>query len=406
MIARDVLAAAKGWRREDVLRTATPAVAARAKQEAQRIANAFQQPGIGIDWTACEAAAQPDVELRLVASEDGKLDAGKIEPVTLEATNRGATPLCQVVGVVKSGNGELDGAEFYFGKIGPGETRRYTLNASLAEGYPSETASLSVHLTDPQHHTFGTLDTTIETRRAELPSYTFRWKASDAEGGNGNGVLEVGETVTLSVEASNQGPGTGGVAHFLLKKDPAMRKAVEIKQGVVDVNALAPGATAGGSLTFRVAERPEDGVVRIELRSYDDERYDYGSIVKGGFWDWFDQSVQLELPVGAALPSGDRTPPRIEITRAPEEVAATGEVTISGSVTDDKGLRDIILYRGDEKIGYEGGAGGTLKQVPFSATASLKDGVNLLVVLARDADGIVSTRSIPVYKPASVAAKP
>jgi carboxyl-terminal processing protease len=170
MVARDVLAAAKGWRRADVLRTAAPVVQTRAKAEAQRIASAFQQAGIGIDWSTCEAPAQPDVELRFIVSDDGKLDAGTIEPVTLEATNRGATALCQAVGVVKSGNGELDGAEFYFGKIGPGETRRYTLNATLADGYPTETAALSVRLTDAQRRSLGSLESTVETRSMALNS--------------------------------------------------------------------------------------------------------------------------------------------------------------------------------------------------------------------------------------------
>ncbi len=397
-LAREVLVAAKGWKRSDVLRDAGAVVAARARVEEARVAEAFRAPEIGIDWSACVTPTHPEVTLALVVGDDGVLDAGATETVAVELTNRGEEPLCRAVAVATSGNGELDGVEFHFGKVAPGATVRRALRLRTPEGYPTETAPVSLELRDAERHTLGSLATTLHTRGAALPVYPFGWTFSDAQGGDGDGILEVGETVTITVDVDNAGTGTGGAAHVLLKKDASLRKTVEIKQGEATLHALAPAARGQGTLTFRVAEAPPEGVVRLELRVYDDERYDYGAIVKGGFWDWYTQSVKLDVPIGQPMPTGRRTPPTIRLSRTPDGTNPGADVTLSGTVVDDDGLRDVILYRGDQKIGYEGG-GAAVRQVPFSATAALADGVNVLVVLARDATGTTSTLSVPVYHP-------
>ena len=94
------------------------------------------------------------------------------------------------------------------------------------------------------------------------------------------------------------------------------------------------------------------------------------------------------------------------MTRAPGATTAEPTVTISGVATDDTAVRDVIVYLGDEKIAYAGGGDALhpVTSVPFSATARLTAGSNLLVVLVRDADGLTSTRAIDVLSDAPVAA--
>jgi len=278
----------------------------------------------------------------------------------------------------------------------------------LTEGYPTETSQVDITLQDEQRRPLGALSTTAPTRGVPLPLYGFRWSISDKEGGNGDGVLQVGEVVALSLHVENQGEGAGGVARFFLKKDPAMRKAIVLEKGEARFTNMAAGGSGDDVLRFRVAAAPEGNVVKLDLRGYDEDRYDYATVEMAGFRDWFDVATTLELPIGKAFPSGTRAPPQIQLTRAPGATETAGEVTISGSVRDESGVKDVIIYAGDDKIAYEGGAAGApaVGSVPFSATAPLKEGPNVIVVLARDADGVTSTRAVTVHKPAAQVAKP
>jgi carboxyl-terminal processing protease len=408
MIARELLVAAKGASRADVLKAAGPVVATRARAEEERIKAAFAVPQVAIDWSACAPPTGGNLEARLVLGSDGVLDAGELEPVTLEVTNRGSAPVCRVIATTRSGNAALDGTEFAIGRIAPGATGRFTVQVRLTEGYPTETAQVDIALQDDQRRALGALATIAPTRGVPLPRYAFGWTLSDKEGGNGDGVLQVGEVVALSLRVENQGEGNGGVARFFLKKDPGMRKAIVLEKGEARFTGMAAGATGDDVLRFRVAEAPEGGVVKLDLRGYDEDRYDYATVEMAGFRDWFDVSTTLELPVGQALPSGRRAPPQIQITRAPGATETGGEITISGAVRDDNGVKDVIIYAGEDKIAYEGGATGApaVGNVPFSATAPLKDGTNVIVILARDADGMTSTRAVTVHKPAAQVAKP
>ena len=80
--------------------------------------------------------------------------------------------------------------------------------------------------------------------------------------------------------------------------------------------------------------------------------------------------------------------------------------------TDDEGVRDVILYHvvdeDQQKIAYAGAGGGDakLKSVPFSGTAELRAGSNLIVVLVRDTTGLVSTRAVDVLFTPPVAQVP
>ena len=106
----------------------------------------------------------------------------------------------------------------------------------------------------------------------------------------------------------------------------------------------------------------------------------------------------MNVPFDRAPSAGQRETPNIELTRVPELRVTEGRVTISGVATDEAGIRDVIIYQGDNKVAYADGGKG-LKSVPFSATAELKEGNNLIVVLVRDVNGLTTTRAVDVYHP-------
>lgn len=408
LLARDVLLAARGARRAEVLRDAHSVVVAREKSESARIEEAFS--ALGIDWGDCANPATANVDLSLAVGSGGVLVPGELTPITLSVTNRGAAPLCRLLATTKSGNDTLDGVEYYFGRVDPGKTRTYTVKVRAPDGYPSEDSSVDFALSDDDRTPLGSQSLLVSTRGHALPRYAWSTSFDDRGGGDGDGVLEVGETVVARVQVENLGEGEGGVASFSLRKGEGVGPAVEIvrDRGSFEVKKLAPGARETGELSFRVLAAPESGALPMTFRVMETRRYDYGAIVKGGFASYYTQEESFPLAVGVPAPVSRREPPAIKLSNVPPGTSPERQVTLSGVATDDVGVRDVVVYHGTRKVAYFGGGDGTpLTSVPFTASAELEEGNNLFVVLVRDESGLTSTRSVEVYRaPARTAQAP
>lgn len=408
-LARDVLLATKGARRADVLRDAERVLAARQPVEAARLEAAFK--GLGIDWGACARPQAATVQMRLTVVGAEQLTPGGLHELQLTATNTGRQPICQGIVRAESGNNAVDGAEFYLGRLAPGQTVSRTVKIDVADGYPAEVAGVDLSLFDMSGEELAHATAEIRTAGAELPRYAWDWRFDDSLGDN-DGIPEPGEVLSLAVSVRNVGTAPGGRLTVSVQKGDGVGKSVELVSGTFTVEDLAPGAAQSGNLTLRYVAPPTDPLVLkdglpFELNLRESERYDYGSIVKAQFYPYIVQTETLRLSLSSKTPSGIREVPSVQITRAPDAVAS-GEVTLSGVATDEAGIRDVILYLGDKKIAYFSGnsaPGEALKSVPFSATTRLSPGNNLLVVLVRDSHGLTTTRAVDVYTPGAGGSK-
>ena len=397
MFARDVLLAAQGSRRADVLRDAERVVNSRLKAEEERVEKAFKEQGI--NWSACSNPGSASVAMDLKVKGDGVLNPGNLEEVQLTVTNTGNVPLCRTVVKSKSGNDMLDGMEFYVGRLEPGQTRTDVRKIALEEGYPTEISGVDLKMVDVNGAELASGTSEVRSEGLALPRYAWSWTFDDKVGGDGDGIAEVGETVNVNVSATNVGAGPGGELVIAIKKGDGLGKCVVLKQGTFSIPNLAPGASGSGVLSFQVVAQAEElKDMPFELRITEKERYDYASIIKASFTAYYTQSETLHVPFDRAPAAGKRETPNIELTRVPELRVTDGRVTISGVATDEAGIRDVIIYQGDNKVAYADGGKG-LKSVPFSATAELKDGNNLIVVLVRDVNGLTTTRAVDVYHP-------
>lgn len=416
LLARDVLVAARGGRRADVLRTAGSVVAQRGRIEEERIGAAFA--ALGIDWSGCVNPERPQVALSLAA--EGQVGTptwipGAFTAVTATVSNQGAVPLCQLVvradgGEPGRGEGILDGTEFYIGRVEPGQARSFTTKVLVPGGYPAEQARVALRLHDLSRENLSVQEIEVASKGEPLPRYGWDFRFDDASGGDGDGVVEVGETVHLLVDVHNFGQGPGGKATVEVHKGSEVGKAVALVDAArARIEGLAPGASQRVDVAFRVAAAPPGNTIPLDISVQDSRRYDYASVNKGGFYTWYGAKDTVVVPVGSGPPpTGHREPPDIDVTRAPGLSTSDASATVSGVVTDDSGVRDVIVYRGAEKIAYHGGgeAGRPLRSIPFSATADIVPGSNLFVVLARDVDGLRATRGVGTWREAAVAAVP
>lgn len=416
-LAAEVLQAAKSPRRAEVLASASSVIARRQQEEERRLVEAMK--AVGIDWSAGQNPKAPQLDARLDLGPDGVLRAGEEEDIAVEVTNRGSEPVSRLSLVTGSENVWLDKREFYFGRLLPGETRRFVQRVSLPDGYGSELAPLTLTFRDPSNAGLGSETEMVRTEARPLPRFEYTLALRDdgtgGSKGDGDGLAEVGETVDLVLSVKNVGDGPSREAFARLKNRSG--RAVDLANASVEIGAplgadgkpcvpdsegctrtLAPGESATEHLTFELRAPPSDEAWKIELSVGDNRAYDYGAVQRGGFYDYFQQTEEISLRPGQAVDGRVRGPPRITLTRTPGLEQSGADFVVSGKVEDPHGIRDIMVFKGEDKIFFLGGDQ-SATSLPFSVDGELGDGASLFVVLARDHEGLSSTAAFSTWRP-------
>lgn len=412
---RELLLAAPGGRRAQILKGAGPVVAARAAEETARIEAAFGE--LGIDWSAGPTPATPrlDVRLEVGPEGDGALLAGESDELRVSVTNTGDEPVHQVSAVSHSKSRWLHLQEFYLGRIDPGETRTATRRIAVHAGAADELARVELELRTPERRDLLRASETVRIDGLGLPRFAYELALyDDGSGqsrGDGDGVPEPGEIIELELTVENVGVGTA--EHVLARVHNESGKAVDLQQGRLRLGALVDpscpdgeecarslpvGESASGRLRFGLGALPESGHWDLELQLVDMDRYDYTTMERGGFYEAVQLKEILKLSPDKPLDTHRREPPAIQVSREPGLQTATPEVVLSGLVTDDEAVRDVVIFHvADEKdkVFYRGGEGAS--RLPFTTSPTLEEGSNTLVVIARDDRGLQSTWALPVW---------
>jgi carboxyl-terminal processing protease len=414
--ARRVLLATKGSRTADLVAGASSVVTAASEEEARRLVAAFNV--VGLDWSPGNNAEHLDLAVALDLGADGVVIAGVAEEVSLVVTNNGKEPVYQLSATSRSENPWFDRGEFYFGKLEPGETRRFPRRVVLADGYGAEAVPVDITFRDPGHNELATAQAIVRTERGDLPRFTYRVDVKDdgsgTSKGDGDGIPEVGELIDLVVSVKNTGLGASHEGYVRLKNRAG--KALDLRNGGFELGnlvteagvpcnpdykgcgyLLAAGATAVGRLNFEVRGTPsEPEGWGLELRVGDNRGYDYESVQRGGFYDFYELREEFSMKVGQAYIGAERIPPTIDLTRGLPDDATLPGVTISGAVSDDRGIADVIIFHNKDKVFYRGGETDT-RSIPFSVDASLTAGENHFYVLARDHQGLTSSHAVGTW---------
>ena len=379
-----------------------------------------------------------NLQVKLDLGADNVLVAGEEELVALEVTNQGAEPLYRLAAVV--GDHPLLGSrEFLFGRLDPGQTRRFEQLVAVDAGYPSEASELMLNFRTSDQVEFWSEPTAMQVRGRGLPEFSWSWEVVAPDGGP----LHVGSEalVKLSVLNIGEGPTVGAVARIR----NGSGKALDILTGTVEPGfmvddhgarcvvvtpgveagsvlgetdnpaevieagvspkyadgchrALAPGERWSGEFRVKLKEHQVEGYL-VKLTLGDAEAYDVGTVMRSAFYSYFMQDEEIRFNSGNAQGPGQmRAPPTVEITRHPEPRVDSSRVSVSGVVRDDVGLANVVVYAGGNKVFFEGSRSGVVvSQVPFTAEVTLEPGSNVVSVLATDVDGFTSTDSVVVY---------
>lgn len=413
-----LLQVAPAPRRPEMLAAADALVSRARRDKARLIEKGFA--AIGVDWRPGPAPEAPTLTATL-STPSGVLPAGEQVEVTVTVHNAGAQAVPQVI-VVAQEHELLEGVEFPIGYLAAGESRSFTTSLRVDAGYPSEVApvTLSVRTTSPalgavvpagaERAELAAIVQEVEVRGRELPAFAWQWRVVPPDDGR----VDVGDEVEIEVEVHNVGGGSSRAATARIKNRAG--RALDILEGTLQLGApaascaedssepcrhtLGAGERWQGRFRVKVLEPSVTGY-GLQLALGDGEAYDYGAVVRGGFYDHYRQEVELRFDVGVPeAVSPLRAPPEIKLSRAPELRASSDTLTFSGRTTDPDGLAHVMIYAEGDKVFFEGtSAGHELRTVPFSADLRLSPGPNTISVLATDATGMRASLSRVVYLP-------
>jgi len=390
--AKDLILSVTNSRRAEMLVAASQVVERSNRTEAARILEAFEE--LGIDWSSGPQPETPNLSLEF-SVEGGKVVSGvDAQEITVTVTNSGTQPAHQLMAVAKSELGFLDGAEFFFGKIDVGETRSWSRTLRGIDGQSNRLSEVKFKIQDAARREFGEHTERVEIQGTPVPAFAFEVVSRDSgEGciGNGNGMPERGETVCLDLTVTNVGDGDAPEVFARLRNRAG--RDLDLEVGTAEIGPLKAGEQAKSILRFKL--RGDTAVFPVELSVGDNQRYDYNAVMRGGFYDYFVQMLPFEIALGQATQM-KADPPQLRITREPEGLVGRAQAVISGLVEDDKALKDLMIFHGEEKVFYQGG-GDDIRALPFTVDLDLEEGENLVVIMARDQEGLTDIQSVNIF---------
>jgi carboxyl-terminal processing protease len=270
--ARDLVASGQSARRKDLLRETRGLVQKRKAEEEARVAAALGK--LGIDWSQAQAQAQgkPGAKLTAVVTTDrpgNKVLAGDTIAITGSVTNSGAAPAYQVHGV--AGNDwAFEGTELVFGKIDPGQTRTFTAYVKVPKATDSRVDELSWSFLTADGSHVDVAPTKITMEGLPRPQFAYAYQLiDDGPKDNGDGLVQLGESLRLRVQVKNSGKGAGLNSTATLRS--ASGDMVVVNKGRFELQKFPSGDTRTFDFTFDLKKEFADKEVVLELSVYDQD---------------------------------------------------------------------------------------------------------------------------------------
>jgi carboxyl-terminal processing protease len=268
-LARDLLIAAPHPSRKAALLQAAPVLAARQAEE--ELALSAHLETLDVDWTMGEFPKRTKATLTLdVLDEEGKpltrAVAGKKIRLRATVTARGTLGLWRLHGNLHSELGVLDGREFVFGRVAPGETKTWETEVELPMSLDTQADRLVLELLSAGRDTGVEAHLILEILGLPQPRFATSIRVDDEEG-NRDGLVQRGESIRLAVDVENLGPGDADNVLVTLKNESGDQ--VYIRSGRHRVGELAAGASSTSifSLDVRAGLSAQD--VQLQLTVVD-----------------------------------------------------------------------------------------------------------------------------------------
>lgn len=321
------------------------------------------------------------------------INAGDEVVWTVTAKNEGKIDALRLVGVVKSENPLIDGREFVFGRVKGGESREARVTLKIPDDIISFAEDAKIEFVSDNRGVIPPLS--VVTQFVEKPKPVFTWRyrlfdnGSEGSSGNGNGLVEKGETIALTVTIRNESPNPASDVAVNLK-NTEKKSLIPLTSGRVILPSIDPSAESQARLAFRIPADFAKTEAELELSVRD-------KATRAGFEDelTFFLGGSAKTPA-SPLPDTAQVLPHIQIT---SQMSAANRqfLDLTGQAEDDRALKDLIIYAGGKKIFYQANpVDRPAKIMPFSARIPLEEGANFIAIEARDNRDLSARKVISV----------
>lgn len=285
--ARDLLARAPVPDRRKQLEAAKALVAEQQADEERRLEASLAQ--LGVNWSAGPTEDGQRAVVTVSPPPGSGARAGETVSWTVTVENRGNRPFHRLRAWTAGGAGSvLDRREFLFGLVKPGEKRSWTVRLELPRSLDTRRHDATLHFEADSGSVPPDVATSLDVVQQPRPLFAFSAQVDDEANGNGDGVVEPGEAVSLRVDVRNAGAGPSGEKTYLSVKNLAGEKVL-IRKGRVVIGALKPGEVKTALLPIDVRKGLDLDGIPLRLQIVDETAEEL-------------LSERIELPVRADGP--------------------------------------------------------------------------------------------------------
>ena len=237
------------------------------KKQTARLQKSLKE--YGVDWR--EGTSQAGVKLvpELVGVAQG--EAGDKLSVKLKVKNVGDVEAFQVYGNSESRTPLFADREFLFGALAPGDSKEWVVEIPLPKDVDSRRDTMRIQFYHGQQQAVGQIDVPLIILGLEHPRLSFSHYIDDAENGNGDGRLQVGEQVDLVVVLENTGLGLAPEPMVMLRNEGG--RELFIEKGRAQLEKMERQQMRTARLSFKV--RGGATQTKMKLQVFDGIMGDY-----------------------------------------------------------------------------------------------------------------------------------
>lgn len=358
-------------------------------QREQRKALTEALAQLGVDWSTGKTKGRPTLQITYHLQKAGKpiavVTAGDDVEIVLTAKNTGSGPLYQLIGQTKSKDGLFANKEFLYGKLGPGEERRWATKLTAAKHLMSEQIPLDVEFQAAQMTRLPRFTAMLPIDGLPRPQFALKYSVgTPARTRKG---LPMGTSIPIRVQVKNIGAGTSPAALVSFKNPNGSGPFIEV--GRVELGELLPGQSRNATVKFHLDPQFQDKTFSMELAVTDTELFE--SLAN---------KLVFTVANGAVNPAPDLwyQGPTFALTAATVPAQTKGsEQALTFATHDDDQVKDVFIFVGNQKVFYQSNPQ-QVNALDIAAMLPLKAGNNIVTIAARDNHDLVTRLTYNIFR--------
>ncbi|HSN97159.1 MAG TPA: MXAN_5808 family serine peptidase, partial [Candidatus Nanopelagicales bacterium] len=263
--------------RLEQLRSAHEYIEQAGREELGKIAAELGK--LGVDWAAPPegtAPVKPELEVAIETDRKGaEAAAGQPMEVRVTVKNNGKQPIFRLRGTTESDNPYFDGKELIFGKVAPGQSKTVKAPLGWCEVEGRKFGTIKPRSGDEKRNCRIPMDALSRSdglkvkleaegasgelsgveirptvRALERPLFQYSYQIADDRGGNGDGLIQKGERVSMYLTVKNVGKGRSYETQANISN--LSGDGLLLHAGRFDISNMQPGDVRRVVFTFDV----------------------------------------------------------------------------------------------------------------------------------------------------------